>query len=84
MPHPDITGASVVAIVLLVPLRTQIRVRNVAVLTLIGCTTLLHIMHTVNTLVWAYTVRDVAPIWCDVGSSESHLIFVERSHLERV
>ena len=76
MHRPEFTAASVVAVFLLfVPLPSQLRVRNVAVVVLIGGTIFIHLIHIVNTLVWASNVRDVAPIWCDIGLSLMIIFF---------
>ena len=68
MRYPEIPAAScIVAVLLLVPLPSQLRAPNIACLTLILSTFLLSIINTVNTLVWAGHYRDVAPVWCDIG-----------------
>ena len=68
MRYPEIPVAScIVAVLLLVPLPSQLRARNIAGLTILLSTILLSIINTVNALVWAGHYRDVAPVWCDIG-----------------
>jgi pheromone a factor receptor len=68
MRYPEIPVAScIVAVLLLVPLPSQLRARNIAGLTILLSTILLSIVNTVNALVWAGHYRDVAPVWCDIG-----------------
>jgi Pheromone A receptor len=55
------------AVLILVPLPSQLRVRNVAVLIMITGTFLINVIYLVNTLLWAGNVRDVAPVWCDIS-----------------
>ena len=62
-------AASLASVLILIPLPTQIRVRNVALLVLIVGTFFINIVSVVNTLVWAGNARDVAPVWCDIGES---------------
>ena len=68
MRYPEIPVAfCIVAVLVLMPLPSQLRARNIAGLTLIFSTILLSIVNTVNALVWAGHCRDVAPVWCDIG-----------------
>jgi pheromone a factor receptor len=53
----------------LLTLHTQIRMRNVPVLVAGAVITISGTVYLVNSLVWAGNVRDVAPIWCDIGTS---------------
>jgi hypothetical protein len=72
MRSPGLPAAATLAVVsLLVLLPTQIRVRNVAILSLLIYAALASLTCVVNTLVWAGNVRDVAPIWCDICESPS-------------
>jgi hypothetical protein len=57
----------VAAALLLVPLPSQWRARNITTLTLILSTILLCIVITVNAVVWDGHTRDMAPAWCDFG-----------------
>jgi hypothetical protein len=68
--------SAIAAILVLVPLPSQLRRRNVATLSLIIGTFLLHVAITVNTLVWAGNVRDSAPVWCDI--CQFHSICIPR------
>jgi pheromone a factor receptor len=68
MRYPEFPALSVVAaVLLLVPLPSQWRARNIATLTLILSTILLCVVITVNALVWDGHTRDMAPAWCDFG-----------------
>ena len=68
MRYPEIPVLSaIVAVLVLVPLPSQLRARNIATLTLILSTFLGNIITTVNTLVWNGNTRNVAPVWCDIG-----------------
>jgi pheromone a factor receptor len=68
MHHPELLAAAGLASVLiLIPLPAQVRVRNIALLVLIVGTFFINVISVVNTLVWAGNVRDVAPVWCDIG-----------------
>jgi pheromone a factor receptor len=68
MRYPEIPVLSTVAaVLLLVPLPSQWRSRNIATLTLILSTILESVVNIVNTLVWSGNTRDVAPVWCDFG-----------------
>ena len=85
MHRPEFTAASFVAVfLLLVLLPSQLRIRNVAVVVLIGGTIFIHLIHIVNTLVWAGNVRDVAPIWCDIGPSLTIIFLRFPSDLQTV
>ena len=67
MRHPELpVSAALAAVVILIPLPAQVRVRNVALQVLIVGTSFVNIISLVDTLVWAGNVRDVAPAWCDI------------------
>jgi hypothetical protein len=67
MAFPEFTIAAALAIVvLLIPLPVYWRGRNVALLILILTTIIQNLFQFVNTIVWAHSVRDVAPVWCDL------------------
>jgi phosphatidylserine synthase len=68
MRYPEIPALSaIVAVLLLVPLPSQLRARNIATVTLVLSTFMLSIKNVVNTLVWNGNTRNVAPAWCDFG-----------------
>jgi pheromone a factor receptor len=68
MRHPELlAAASLASVLILIPLPAQVRVRNVALLVLIVGTFFINLISLVNMLVWAGNVRDVAPVWCDIG-----------------
>ena len=74
MRYPDIPVLSAIgAVLLLVPLPSQLRARNIATLTLILSTFLESIISIVNTLVWNGNTRNVAPVWCDIGEIPSNV-----------
>ena len=67
MAVPQFAVASAIAIVvLLIPLPAHWRGQNVALLVLILCIIIQNLFQLVNTIVWAHSVRDVAPVWCDL------------------
>ena len=67
MRHPELpVSAAFAAVVILIPLPAQVRVRNVALQVLIVGTSFVNIISLVNTVVWAGNVRDIAPVWCDI------------------
>jgi len=68
MQYPQLpVGAAIGAILVLVPLPAHLRVRNIAVLSMILFIFSTNVINVVNTLVWAGNVKDVAPIWCDIS-----------------
>ena len=68
MRYLEIPVLSAIAVVLLlVPLPSQLRARNIPTLTLILSTFVANIVDIVNMLVWNGNTRDVAPVWCDFG-----------------
>ena len=68
MRYPEISATSAIAAVLmLIPLPAQLRAGNVALITLLVGSFLINVLYLVNSLVWAGNVRDVAPVWCDIG-----------------
>jgi pheromone a factor receptor len=70
MRHPEfLAAAGLASVLILIPLPAQVRVHNVALLVLIVGTFFINVISIVNTLVWAGNVRDVAPVWCDIGKS---------------
>jgi hypothetical protein len=67
MRSPELPAvAALVIFSVLLTLQTQIRLRDVPML-VIG--TVVITSATVTTLVWAGDVRDVARVWCDIGTS---------------
>jgi hypothetical protein len=79
MRHPELPVLSAIAAgLLLVPLPSQLRTRNIPTLTLILCTFLLCVIVTVNNLVWDGHVRNVAPAWCDFGKLFMFLVTSNR------
>jgi hypothetical protein len=83
MRHPELPFALAIAVILiLVPLPSQIRRGNIAILTLMISTLLLTVILLVNTLVWAGSFRDVAPVWCDICESVSLCILDQRPVIE--
>jgi hypothetical protein len=68
MRHPELPVLSTIAAgLLLVPLPTQLRTRNIPAFALVLTAFLVCIVNTVNALVWDGHLRDVAPAWCDFG-----------------
>ena len=83
MRRPELPFALAIAVILLlVPLPSQIRKGNIAVLTLMISTLLLVITYLVNTLLWAGHSRDVAPLWCDICKSVSLYVLDQRPAIE--
>jgi hypothetical protein len=72
MRHPEIpVGAAIAALLILIPLPSQIRARNVALIVLIIDNFIINIILIVNSLLWAGHARDIAPVWCDISQSDS-------------
>ena len=68
MRYPEISAISAIAAVLmLIPLPAQLRAGNVALITLLVGSFFINMLYFVDSLVWAGNVRDVAPVWCDIG-----------------
>jgi pheromone a factor receptor len=77
--HPELPLASgIIALLVLVPLPAQLRARNIALITLLTSTSILNITYVINSLMWAKNVRDMAPIWCDIGGSRRDLSAFDR------
>ena len=75
MRHPELPILSAIAAgLLLVPLPSQLRTRNIPTITLILTVFLLCVVITVNGLVWDGHARDVAPAWCDFGKLFAFII----------
>jgi pheromone a factor receptor len=84
MRYPEIPVLSAIAaVLLLVPLPSQLRARNIPTLTLVLSTILVNVITVVNTLVWNGNTRDVAPVWCDFGQM-LHLSTKNRPPTQRV
>jgi pheromone a factor receptor len=86
MRYPEIPVLSaIVSVLLLVPLPSQLRARNIPTLTLILSTFLEGIVNIVNTLVWNGNIWDVAPRCCDFGQILHLLLWnpplTQRTHL---
>jgi hypothetical protein len=75
-------AAALVVILVLLTVPTQIRMRNVPMLVVGIVVTCSGIIYLVNTLVWAGNVRDVAPIWCDIGRSSLKFSQTEVEHAD--
>src|SRR5438876_1148128 len=75
MHNPELPVATVIAAVLvLIPVPTQLRLRNIPVLALLGGAFFLNVVYLVGVLVWAGDVHDVAPVWCDICKSCHHFM----------
>lgn len=67
MRHPEIpVGAAIAALLILIPLPSQIRLRNIALIVLIINSFFANAILIVNSLLWAGHARDIAPVWCDI------------------
>ena len=63
-------GIATVLMLLLLP--SQLRVGNVAILALIFGTLFVNLAYLINMCIWATDVRNVAPVWCDIGASPAY------------
>jgi hypothetical protein len=63
--HPVLS--TIAAGLLLIPLPSQLRTRNIPAITLVLISFLLCVVNTANALVWDRHVRDVALAWCNFG-----------------
>ena len=59
--------SAIAAVLMLIPLPAQLRAGNVALITLLVGSFFINVLYLVNSVVWAGNVRDVAPVWCDIG-----------------
>ncbi|OCH88490.1 STE3-domain-containing protein [Obba rivulosa] len=59
-------GAFIAAVLVLIPLPSHWRARNVATLAIIVWLFVLNVIYCVNTIVWRKTVLNYAPVWCDI------------------
>lgn len=60
-------GAFIAAVLVLVPLPSHWRARNVATLSMIVWLFVSNVIYAVDSIIWAGNVLDSAPIWCDIG-----------------
>lgn len=68
MQYPQLpTFAFISAFLVLVPLHSHWRARNVATLALIFWLFFAGVIYGVNSIVWAGNVLDHAPVWCDIS-----------------
>ncbi|KAI0944386.1 hypothetical protein AcW1_002114 [Taiwanofungus camphoratus] len=58
--------AFIAAILVLIPLPSHWRARNVATLAIIAWLFVVNMIYGVNTAVWAHSVDNVVPVWCDI------------------
>ncbi|THG94556.1 hypothetical protein EW026_g6937 [Hermanssonia centrifuga] len=65
-PLMPIAGAFVAAILVLIPLGSHWRARNVATLSMITWLFLINMIYGINALVWAGNVDIKTPVWCDI------------------
>nr|CAA71964.1 pheromone receptor [Coprinopsis cinerea] len=56
------------ALLVLIPLPWHWRARNVATLSIIAWLFVMNVIYAVNTIVWAGSIRDVAPVYCDIAT----------------
>ncbi|QRV83678.1 STE3-type pheromone receptor [Ceratobasidium sp. AG-Ba] len=69
MRDPVFPTLCAIAIVLcLLPLPWHLRTRNIGTLLYIGWSLVGCIIYFINSLVWAGSIEDKAPIWCDISS----------------
>ena len=66
-----VVGLSIATVLMLLLLPSQLRVGNVAILALIFGTFFVNLAYLINMCIWATNVRNVAPVWCDIGASLS-------------
>ncbi|EMD35180.1 STE3-like pheromone receptor B mating type [Gelatoporia subvermispora B] len=59
-------GAFIAAALVLVPLPSHWRARNVATLAIIAWLFTLNVIYGVNSIVWRNRVLNYAPVWCDI------------------
>ena len=60
-------GALIAAVLVLIPLPSHCRARNVAILSLIAWLFVVDLIYGVNTIVWAGNVEVRIVVWCDIS-----------------
>jgi pheromone a factor receptor len=60
-------SAFIAAALVLIPLPSQWRAKNIGTLSMIAWLFVSNIIYAINSVIWAGTVLNVAPVWCDVG-----------------
>ncbi|KAH6890866.1 pheromone receptor [Coprinopsis sp. MPI-PUGE-AT-0042] len=69
MKYPELPVFAILsAILVLVPLPSQWRARNVATLALIVWLFVANVVYAINTLVWAGNAQDRSPVYCDIAT----------------
>ena len=63
--------AFIAAVLVLIPLPRQIRVRNIATIAIILWFFEHSLASGVDAIVWAGNVRDSAPVWCEISEAVS-------------
>ncbi|KAH7904573.1 pheromone A receptor-domain-containing protein [Hygrophoropsis aurantiaca] len=61
-------GAFIAALLVLIPLPWHWRARNIATLSIIAWLFISNLIFAINSIIWANTVLNVAPIWCDIST----------------
>ena len=64
--------AFIAAVLVLIPLPRQIRVRNVASIAMILWFFEHCLVSGIDAIVWAGNVRDSAPVWCEISEAISN------------
>ena len=82
MQHPELPIFSFISALLVVlPLSSHWRARNVPVLALISWLFISNIIYAINSIVWAGNIRNPVPVWCDISqwfhSMYAHLLTFE-------
>jgi hypothetical protein len=62
-------GASVAALLVLVPLPWHWRARNIPTLSIIVWLFVSNVIFAVNSTIWSGNVDLAVPVWCDIGES---------------
>ena len=68
MHHPELPLFSFIsALLVILPLSSHWRARNVPVLALISWLFISNIIYGINSIVWAGNIRNPVPVWCDIS-----------------
>ena len=80
--HAELSvGAFIATVLVLVPLPWHWRARNVATLSMIVWLFVSNVIYGVNSIIWAGSVSNSAPVWCDVGGCWPASPFQSSDHI---
>ncbi|KAG1718696.1 putative fungal pheromone GPCR, STE3-type [Suillus lakei] len=61
-------GAFIAAVLVLIPLPWHWRAKNIATLSIITWLFVSNIIFAINSVIWAGSIMNVAPVWCDIAT----------------